>query len=295
MRMFTGVWPAMVTPFTASGQVNEEVARRFADHLLRKGAEGFYLCGATGQGLVMSVSERKRMAAAVADQVKGRVPVIIQVGALAIPDAVELARHARDIGAAAISSSIPPIYEDTDSLCAYYTALAAAVPDLPMLPYISGSGVSPLSLMKRLLPIPNLGGTKYTGPNLYELKAVVDLRAADWSVFSGMDEQYVYAAVAGAHGAIGSTMNVMPAVYRRIRAQVSARDLDPALELQARANRITTVLIAAGYEGALREAIAMLGFDCGDPRLPGRRLDAAARRALRADLATVGVEEFAAM
>lgn len=285
----------MVTPFTAKGEVNEQVARKFAAHLLARGCDGFYVCGATGQGLVMTVSERKRMAAAVVETVEGRVPVILQVGALAIPDAIELARHAREIGAAGISSSIPPIYQDPAILCSYYTELAAAAPDLPMLPYISGAGVAPLALMKRLLPIPNLGGTKYTGPNMFELKAVVDLRDKGWSVFSGMDEQCVYAAMAGAHGAIGSTMNVMLGIYQRVRAHVAARELEAALELQARANRVTATMIAAGYEGALREAIGMLGFDCGDPRLPGKRLDAAARRELRAALAKVDFEQIAAM
>jgi N-acetylneuraminate lyase len=295
MRTFKGVWPAIVTPFGARGGVDEKVARGFVDYLLARGVEGFYVCGSTGQGPVMSVAERKQMTTAVIEQVAGRVPVIAQVGALAIPDAVDLAHHARDAGAAAVSSWIPPIYADAESLCAYYTALAAAVPDLPMLPYVSGGAVSPLALIKRLAPIPNLGGTKYTGPNMFELKAVVDLRASDWSIFSGMDEQCVYGAQAGAHGCIGSTMNVMPGIYKRIRAHVVAGQLAPALELQARANRVTATMIAAGYDGALREAIGVLGFDCGDPRLPGKRMDAAARKALRADLAKVGFEEIAAM
>jgi len=82
------------------------------DHLLAQGVDGFYLCGSTGEGIYMSVQEREQVAETVLEQVKKRVPVIVHVGAVATRDSVRLARHARQVGAAGVSSILPPVLRD---------------------------------------------------------------------------------------------------------------------------------------------------------------------------------------
>ena len=83
-----------------------------------------------------------------------------------------------------------------------------------------------------------------------------------------MDEQCVFAAMFGASGNIGSTLNIMPGVYRRIHECCANGHFGEALDLQLRACVVMRVLQSFGYPGALREALRMLGLDCGDPRLP---------------------------
>ncbi|OUC05406.1 hypothetical protein RY27_27515, partial [Litorilinea aerophila] len=129
MPQFQGAWPALLTPFTARDEVNIPVLRAVIDYLLGKGIGGFYVCGSTGEGVYMSVAERQRVAETVVEQVNGRVPVIVHVGALALPDAVALASHAQAIGADAVASIIPPFYNDVASIVDYFTALSAAAPD----------------------------------------------------------------------------------------------------------------------------------------------------------------------
>ena len=73
MSKFTGAWPALVTPFTETNEVNSPVLKELAEYLIQKGAAGFYLCGATGQGLSMSVAERKRVLETVIEQVGGHI------------------------------------------------------------------------------------------------------------------------------------------------------------------------------------------------------------------------------
>jgi arylsulfatase A len=89
MTKLAGVWPALVTPFTEDNQVNVSVLQELTEYLIQKGAGGFYVCGATGQGLSMSVLERKLVLESVLDQTSSRVPVIAQVGCLAVPDALD--------------------------------------------------------------------------------------------------------------------------------------------------------------------------------------------------------------
>lgn len=295
MRTFSGTWPALVTPFTTDDQVNVSVLRDLVEYLLGKGADGFYTCGATGQGLFMSVKERKRVLETVLDQAQGRVPVIVHVGCVALRDAENLARHAHQAGAAGVSSIIPPLYHDTGSLYAYFEALAAAVPDLPLLPYLYGGPTDTVALMRELMQIPSVAGTKYTGPDMYEFKRIAELRSSDWTIFSGMDEQCLFAAMSGASGHIGSTLNIMLGVYRKIRQCYETGDLDQGLALQSRANRVTAALCSVGFPGALREAIRMLGFDCGQPRLPSLPLSEEQREPLHARLEAANFSTLAKM
>lgn len=298
MSSFYGAWPALITPATPEGGVELGVLRELVAHLLGKGIGGLYVCGATGEGLLLSPEERRQVADAVLHEVRGRVPVIVHVGAAATRDAVALAGHARDSGAAGTSSVLPFVGSGPQSTYLHYQAIAAAAPELPFFPYLYGGQIDALTLMRELSQrIPNLGGTKYTGPNMFELKQLLDLGAGrqGWTIFSGMDEQCVFAAMSGSPANIGSTLNLMPGVYREMRRLCEAGDLAAARDLQMHANRLTQVLLSFGYAGALREAVRMLGFDCGQPRLPHPPLPAEKRQALREALAAVGLAELAAL
>jgi N-acetylneuraminate lyase len=159
-----------------------------------------------------------------------------------------------------------------------------------------GGTVDALTLMCELVDrIPNLAGSKYTGPNMYELSHLVELSQDRWTIFSGMDEQCVLAAMFGAQANIGSTLNLMPGAYREIRRSYRDGDLSRAQDLQLRANKITRVLIAYGFHGALREALGLLGFDCGEPRLPNPPLPSEKRQSLHNELMSAGFAALTAL
>ena len=138
MFNFNGAWPALVTPFTAEDKVNVGVLRELVEYLIDKRVGGFYVCGGTGEGLFMSPEERKLVTETVVDQVNGRVPVIAHVGSMVVGDAVDLAEHAQETGAEGISSVIPPMFQNSESLYAYFERVGAAAPDIPLLTYIFG-------------------------------------------------------------------------------------------------------------------------------------------------------------
>ena len=274
MKIFSGAWPALVTPFTQRDEVNVSMTRRLVDYLLAKNVGGLYVCGSTGEGIYMTVAERRLVLETVVEQVNGRIPVIAHVGALVMQDAVALSRHAQETGADGVASIIPPLYRTTESTVAYFTALGAAAPDIPLLTYIFGGPTDAVALMKALRHIPSLGGSKYTGPNMFEFRQIVDLGAGGWTVFSGMDEQALFGAMFGANGNIGSTLNYIPGPYRAIHQCVQQGDFVRATDLQLRANVTTGLMIDAGFMGALKAVMARSGFDCGIPRLPNAALPA---------------------
>lgn len=268
-HILQGVWPALVTPTNPDYSVNVPVLRKLVDYLTDKGVHGFYVGGSTGDGIFMPVPQRKLLAEAVMSHLDGRVPVVIHVGAVASDDAIELSRHAVALGAVGISSVIPPLYDNMSSIYAYYQAIAAAVPDTPILAYLLNPTINSASLMAKLAEIPNIAGAKYTGPDMYELRQIIDIGNGRWSVFSGMDEEAVFGCMMGTSGIIGSTLNIMPGVYLHIRQHIQRGEYAEAQELQIKANRVVTIMTGSGFKGALRVVLSrLLGSDVGEPRLP---------------------------
>ena len=295
MQTFQGVWPALVTPYTAKNEIDVDAIDALIDYLLDKQVDGFYLCGSTGQGVHQSVAERKLTAKTALRRINGRVPAIVHVGSQAVGDAVELALHAQEVGAAGVSSIIPAGYDSLESIGHYYATVAASVPELAFLPYLFTSTSSAVALIQSIRDIPNLAGAKYTGSNMFELNQVIQARKEPWSVFSGMDEQCVFAAMLGTCGNIGSTLNFMPGVYREIHSSYASGDLLRARDLQVQANRVTETMISFGFMSALYDVMALLGLKCGEPRLPVLPLTGLRKEALRAELDSAGFAELAAM
>ena len=292
MPRFSGAWPALVTPFTNCDDVNVTVLREITEHLISKDVDGLYLGGTTGEGIFMSVDERNLIAETVIEQVNERIPVIIHVGALSIKDAVALARHADQIGASGISSVVLTYYESLESLYAYYSQIAQAVPELPFLGYMFGGTIDAVSLMRKLMEIPSLVGAKYSGSNMFEFRQLVQLRQEDWTIFSGMDEQCLFAVMSGSHGNVGSTLNFMQGVYRKIRRCAEDGDYMNGMEIQNQANAITHIMQTYGFQGALKAVMSKIGFDCGSPRLPNLPFPEERWRTLYAELEKYDFDEM---
>jgi len=118
---------------------------------------------------MLSVGERKTVAETVVAQLRRRLPAIVRVGSSVVPDAVELARHAQEIGVDGVSGLSPLGYDAVESLCGYYATPGDAAPDLPFFPCIYSGETNAFHLMKALLSLSNISGTRYTSPDLYEL------------------------------------------------------------------------------------------------------------------------------
>ena len=300
-KTFHGAWPALITPANADGTANLTALRELVDYMLSKKVDGLYLCGSTGEGLLLAPKDRRSVVETVMDQVGDRIPVIVHVGSISTREAMALACHAQEKGTAGVSSVLPVYLGGLEATYRHYGAIAASAPDIPFLPYLFGGQIDATSLMKELLcRIPNVGGAKYTGPNMYEIAQIIDLgddlpQDRGWTIFSGMDEQCLFAAMMNAPGNIGSTLNVMPGPYRKMRECYDAGDIAQALALQKQANRLTAVMIDHGVTAAMRVALKSMGIDCGPPRLPQEPIVPAKEEIILAELEGAGLAALAAM
>jgi N-acetylneuraminate lyase len=170
-----GIVPAVVTPLSPDGVFQPDIIARLLERVYTGGVHGVYVCGQTGEGMLQSVEQRKRvLEAAVKYSPAGKL-VIIHVGANVTADAVQLAQHAEQAGAHAISSLPPSGPYEFVEIQEFYETLARST-SLPLLLYHHPDVCPQLTpdLALELCSIPNVAGFKFTDFNLYLLSLIRD-------------------------------------------------------------------------------------------------------------------------
>ena len=266
-----GVYAATFTPFNKNGQVDPATLAKLINFLLDRKVTGNYVAGSTGEGILMSLEERKQVAEVAVEASARRGKVIVHIGALATRDAVELAKHASRIGADAISA-IPPIFltDGFDSVLYHYEAIAAAS-GIPFIIYnIPGRSGYNMTLPEicRLAEIQGIAGIKFTHTDLFLLQMIVSKFGDDFVVFNGHDPMLIGGLSLGAHGGIGSTYNLFPRHYAEILSNAKAGDWETARKWQFSANEFTAEIVKAKGLAICKYAMKWHGIDCGDVRAP---------------------------
>jgi dihydrodipicolinate synthase/N-acetylneuraminate lyase len=272
---------AAVTPLADDGaRLDEAAIGPYVAFLEASGADGVFACGTTGEGVLLSLDERRRAAAAYRDAVQET--LIVHAGAQTTADTQSLAAHAVEIGADAVAVIAPPYYAlDADALTAHFVAAARACAPLPFYCYAftARSGYPlPIDVIRRIgASVDNLAGLKVSES---PFERVAPYLALGLPVLIG-NEPLIPAGLA--NGAIGSVSGMAAAFPDVVRDALD--DPSPANEVRLRGLRVA--LEASGqFIAAAKEALAMRGVPVSpDVRPPLRRLSAQECAALEADLA----------
>lgn len=284
LKDIKGVIPALITPFKEDESLHEEGMRQLVEHLIKKGVTGLYLTGSTGEGFLMSPEERKRVVTIVIDQVAGRIPLIVHVGAIGTKVSIDLARQAESAGADAVSS-VPPFYWKftDDSIFKYYKEITNSV-EIPMVVYnIPLAGLVGYDQLKRFADIEGVDGVKYTATSHFEIMRMKEEIGKDFMIYSGCDEMSLSGLSFGADGLIGSFYNLMPEVFIRIYDAMKSGDYKRAEEIQAMANALIVHCTRGNYVGMMKRALSWMGIDAGYCRSPFINLTSAEEDQLKRD------------
>ena len=233
-----GLNAAIITPYGKDGGIDTNAFTKLLAWQMDVGVTGFFVCGSTGEGLYLTIEERKTMAQVAVETVAGRAAVMVHVGAVTTEQAVELAKHAEQIGADAVSS-IAPVYYSVgfEATLNHYKAIGGAT-GLPFfiyhIPHLTGAALTADSAV-RLTEIPNLAGLKFTDPALYLMRWIFELTGEKLTMLSGPDELHL-PAHHGRARAIGSTYNMLPGAFLRLREAFFAGDIQKAMDI--RCNRM---------------------------------------------------------
>ncbi len=291
MDYLRGVYPAVLTAFDELGKFAPGPYEAYIDHLYAKGIHGLYVCGVSGEGLMMSPEERERVAEVAVAASRGRGHAVIHVGCGNTADAVRLARHASRIGASAVGCLAP--YTGSfglDSLIAHYTAVAEAAHPLPTLIYYTpqvAPSLGSYAVLECLLDLPGIAGVKFTGTDASELACAIFERSGKQTVLTGVDEMFLAALLMGAHGGIGSFVNLVPELFLEIYRLACAGCWEQAKPVQRRMIQVIRIVERFPFLSALKNVVRWQGFDLGEPRQPHARLTAEQQRELRDLLSSV--------
>ena len=273
LKIFKGIIPALYTCFHDDGTVNYSETARLAVWLADKGAGGFYLCGTTGSGLLLSKEERKKIIETVSTALRGCVSLMVHVGSMATRDAVELAKHAAQVdGVTGISSLGPQYYPVSfDEEMTNLSAIAEAT-ELPFYPYLFGSTIEKYGIAKLMSGferIPHMAGIKAFVSDLSVHQTIVNQSPRHWQLFHGFDQCLFHAlTIPEVNAAIGSTYNVVPEIVVAIYNAVKGGDYANANSLQRQYCGYWLSIQGYPFLAFGSYFLSKRGFKMGKPRLP---------------------------
>ncbi|MHB1224286.1 MAG: 4-hydroxy-tetrahydrodipicolinate synthase [Gemmatimonadaceae bacterium] len=288
---FWGCGTALVTPFTASGEVDERALGDLVEWQIGSGIHFLVPCGSTGEAATMTPQEQERVVRIVVERAAGRVPVVAGAGSNDTRRAVELSRMMRDAGATHLLQ-VSPMYNKPPQrgIVAHFRAVADAT-DLPVILYNvpgrTGGNIEARTTLA-LAEVPNVIGIKEASGNLGQIMEILRERPPHFSVLSGDDSFTLPVMAAGGDGVVSVTSNATPALMAALVERVRAGDMDGARRLH---DRLLPWMGAAFVEPnpmPVKAALAMMGRLENSLRLPLVPLAAEHEAVVRYALATAG-------
>ncbi|NWV57170.1 NPL lyase, partial [Daphoenositta chrysoptera] len=279
-KKLEGLVAATITPMTPDGQINLPVIRQYVDYLVNEqNVKNVFVNGTTGEGLSLSIQERKQLAEEWMCQGKDKLDhVIIHVGALNLPECQELARHAAAIGAGGIAVIAPFFFKPTnkDELVAFLQKVASEAPEVPFyyyhIPPLTGVKIRVEELLDGIkAQIPTFQGVKFSDTDLLDLAQCINKNeTGEFEFLYGVDEQLLGALAVGANGAVGSTYNYLGRKTNLMLQAFAKPDLALAQKYQFLIGEFLNFVIKLGFGVAQTKAVMTFvsGIPMGPPRLP---------------------------
>ena len=275
MKKFYGITPAFYASYDEEGNISPERVRKLTIHLIKKGVQGLYVGGSSGECIYQSVEERKIVLENVMKEANGKVFVIAHVACNNTRDSKELASHAESLGVDAIAA-IPPIYFHLPeyAIAAYWNDISSAAPKTPFviynIPQLAGVALT-MPLFKKMLENPNVVAVKNSSMPVQDIQMFKSTGGENFTVFNGPDEQFVAGRAIGADGGIGGTYACMPELFLAADRFITNGEIKKATDIQ---NDIDAIIYkmceAKGNLYAVMKAVIKLreGLDLGSVRLP---------------------------
>ena len=261
---------AMVTPYTAEGEVDYALARRLAASLVRAGNEGVVVTGTTGESPLLSDDEKARLWEEIKQELGDGGTVVAGAGTNDTRHSVALAKRAEAAGVDAILAVAPYYLRPPQAGIIEHFRQIAESTSTPVIVYnVPGrTGVNlTVDTLLRLSEIPNIAGNKEANGDLHAAARVLEARP-DFRIWSGNDNDNFHLWCMGAYGAISVTAHIVAGQQRAMLDAVLAGDLAAAAAIHRPLVPLTDACFLNGSPSTIRYVLRQLGVDIGAPRLP---------------------------
>ncbi|MFZ4656573.1 MAG: dihydrodipicolinate synthase family protein [Caldilineaceae bacterium] len=291
MPEFNGIFPAIITPMTRDGALNEAAFRQVMEFNIQAGVQGFWVAGGTGESVLLEDEENRRIAEIAADQSQGRIVNIMHVGAPTTLRAARLAEHAAKVGVEAICCVPPFFYRQSDEAVVEHYRVVAAAANLPFfvynLPQSTNVEITPELMAKIQEKVPQLAGLKHSAPYMGYVRNFAQMGLA---CLIGNCRLMLPALTIGATGCVDGPPNLAPERWVALWRAYQAGDLAKAQAAQEHASQVADLAPLFKFHATAKAVLsARLGIDCGEPRQPGQPLTASEQADLMGKIRKLGL------
>ena len=275
MSSLQGIFVPTIAPYDASGRLNESELRRIVNWLIEKGVTGLYPNGSLGEFIRLSYEERRRVVDIIAEETRGRVPILAGAAEANLDLTLEMCGHCLDLGCVAVSITGPYYYNvSQEAIESYFRKLAEHSPiDIVIYNIPMFSNEISVPVLKRLaLDCPRIIGTKDSSKDLTRFMHIIHeikSQRPDFACLIGWEELLVPSMFMGGDGGTLSTTGVAPEVMMKIYETAKAGRWDEAREMQYQILDVFQAMITApNFPEGFRAGYEIRGFNVGHARFP---------------------------
>jgi 4-hydroxy-tetrahydrodipicolinate synthase len=291
MAGFRGVFPYLVSPVDASGQIRADVLGRLCDDLIKSGVHGLTPLGSTGEFAYLNNAQRAAVVQTTIEAARGRVPVVAGVASTVTADAVAQAKACQKLGADGILAILEAYFPLGDAQVeAYFRGIADAV-DIPVViytnPQFQRSDLS-LDVIARLAAHPRIQYIKDASTNTGRLLSIMNRCGDAIAVFAASAHIPAAVMLIGGVGWMAGPACIIPRQSVELYKLCKAKRWDDALKLQRKLWRINEAFARYNLAACIKAGLAIQGYDVGDPIPPQAALTPDERRSVEAVLRDMG-------
>lgn len=268
--LFKGCGTAIATPFNDNG-VNFDEFKKLIEFQISEGVHALIVCGTTGESSTMTLDEKKQTIKFAVDIVNKRIPVIAGTGGNNTNSVIELSKYAESVGVDGLLI-VTPYYNKTTQkgLIEHYKAIANST-KLPIIlynvPSRTGLNVTPETCLE-LSKIENIVAIKEASGNLSQVAKIASLCKDDLHIYSGNDDQVLPVLSLGGLGVISVVSNIAPKKFSSMLDLFFNGNIDEAIKIQLSSISLIDTLFAEVNPIPVKEALNIMGYNFGIPRLP---------------------------
>jgi 4-hydroxy-tetrahydrodipicolinate synthase len=269
----SGVCPPLPSPTKPDGSINVPMLRRIINYVITNGAKGVVPLGGVGEFNSLSAADRLKVVETTIDEVNGRVPVVAGVVQTSLYDAVESAKLFKAAGANAVLT-LPPYYQKpTQEGVREYFKKLRGLADIPLIVYDTPDNthliINPSTVLG-MVEDGSLAAIKASNSSIDHFNRLVSLLKGRIPLMAGETPFFAVFLAMGADGGFIGNSCFMPRYFVQMYELVQQNKLSEALAAHRKLLGLVDALLAAGYSSAFKQAMSLVGLDCGDPLLPLR-------------------------
>ncbi len=274
---FGEILTAMVTPFSADGAVDYDLAVRLANYLIDNGSDGIVLCGTTGESPTLTWEEQNDLFLAIKNSLNKKAKILIGTGSNSTSEAIEATRKASKSGADGALVVVPYYNKPPqEGLYEHFSLIAKAAPDIPLMLYNipgrTGCNLLP-STVKKLMKYANIVSIKAASGRIEEVTELRALCGSEFAIYSGDDALLLPMLSVGAVGVVSVASHIVGLQLKEMISSFQNGNVMQALDIHEELQELFKALFETTNPIPIKAALVLLGWNVGSPRPPLTKLN----------------------